>query len=72
MTVMGRAESWLLNNLSDVGLQPSLRHGEAPATVTWQLILAAQQADAIVSYYTRRIRGQDVEEAVNTDELDPV
>ena len=52
MAVVGHSESWLVNSLPYIGQQPSVNHEEAPAAVTWQLILAAQQADAIVSYFS--------------------
>ena len=68
MAVVGRSESWLVNILSYQGQQPSVNHEEAPAAVTWQLILAAQQADAIVSYFTHRILGIDQDDNVDTDE----
>ena len=68
MAVVGRSESWLINILSDQGQQPSVNHEEAAAAVTWQLILAAQQADAIVSYFTRRILELDQDDNVDTDQ----
>ena len=36
--------------------------------MTWQLILAAQQADAIVSYFTRRILEIDQSDKVDTEQ----
>ena len=68
MVIQGRAESWLINNLSDQGLHPSLNHEEAPPAVTWQLLLAAKQADALVSHFTRQILGLDQDVTINADE----
>ena len=68
MTALGHAEAWLINSLPLGDSQPSVSPDEAPAAVTWQLILAAQQADAIVSYFTRRILEIDQDEQVDLEQ----
>ena len=36
--------------------------------MTWQLLLAAQQADAVLSHFMRQILGLDQDVAINADE----
>ena len=49
MAQHSRAESLLLNMLTEP--QPCMTSEEVELAMTWQLLLAAQQADAVIPYF---------------------
>ena len=56
MVQQGRAESLLVNMLSEP--QPCLTREETVPAMTWQLILAAQQSDTMLPYFTKQLLGE--------------
>ena len=52
-----------------MGTQPYITADTVEPTATWQLILAAQQNDAVTDYFIRQLMGQE-QPAVNLDECD--
>ena len=52
----GRAESFLVNMLTEP--HPCLMNEETDPATTWQLILAAQQADTMLPYFTQQLLGR--------------
>ena len=63
-----RAESWLVSALTEPEPYPCLTSDEAEPVMTWQLLQAAQQTEAVISYFARQLMGDDSVSAVNTDE----
>ena len=69
MLKQGRVESLLVCAISRAGTQPYTTADTVEPPATWQLILAAQQKDAVTNYFSRQLRGED-QSAVNLDECD--
>ena len=68
MITHGRTESILVNSLTEPEVQPCLTSDEVELAMTWQLLLAAQQADAVIPYFVQQLRGDEAMPAVNPDE----
>ena len=63
----GRAESLLVNSLTEPEVHPCMTCGEVDPTMTWQLLLAAQQVDAMIPYLVQQLMGDESLPAVNPD-----
>ena len=70
MWQQGRAESWIVCSSAVYDQQPCLTAKEVEPAETWQLILAAQQADAVTAYFMQQLAGEEPESAVNLDDCD--
>ena len=67
MWTQGRAESWIIHSVPGYEEQPYLTTEEAAPAVTRRLILAAQQNDAVTSYFMQRLLGEE-QSTVDPDE----
>ena len=67
MWTQGRAESWIIHSIPGYDEQPYLTAAEATPAVTWRLILAAQQNNAVTSYFMQRLLGEE-QSTVDPDE----
>ena len=65
MWEQGRAESWLVNSATEPESHPCLNTEEVEPAITWQLLLAA---DAVISYFTQQLLGEEPGSGVNIDE----
>ena len=68
MMTHGRAESLLVNSLTEPEIHPCMTCEELEPAMTWQLLLAAQQADTVIPYFVQQLMGDKSPPAVNPDE----